>query len=179
MGVDVAHEPPDILPLKGDPTPGLAPVSRNGPGPEQPYSGKSAVAQMPDSTPSDDLVAGISVPARITLFGFDAVDATARIEARTTGWRARRASMALAAGLFMAPLLAVVPPHAPWVVIAVVVGLLTARRRWAEAHTLHFLEGACPRCETGISLNRPARLGRPHLISCPSCQYELTVSVDL
>ena len=119
------------------------------------------------------------MPARITLFGFDPVDATARIEARSTGWRARRASMALAAGLIMAPLLAVVPPHAPWVVVAVVVGLLTARRRWAEAHTLHFLEGACPRCETGISLSRPARLIRPHPISCPSCQYELMMSVDL
>ncbi len=124
-------------------------------------------------------MAGVSVPARITLFGFDPVDATARIEARSAGWRARRASMALAAGLIMAPLLAVVPPHAPWVVVAVGIGLLTAGRRWAEAHTIHFLDGACPRCGEGISISRPARLSRPHAISCLSCRYELMVSVDL
>ncbi len=139
----------------------------------------NAMAPTPDAATPDELLAGVSVPARITLFGFDPVDARARIEARTTGWRARRASMALAAGLVMAPLLAVVPPHAPWVVVAVAIGLLTARRRWAEAHTLHFLDGACPRCEMDISLSRPARLSRPHLITCPSCQYELLVSVDL
>ena len=140
------------------------------------------MAEPPDTGEpgtSDIPVAGAPVPARITLFGFDAVDATARVEARSTGWRVRRASVALAAGLIMAPVLAVVPPHAPWVVVAVAIGLITARRRWAEAHTLHFLEGACPRCESGVSLSRPARLGRPHLISCPSCQHELIVSVDL
>ena len=72
------------------------------------------------------------------------------------GWRARRAAIALAAGLIVAPLVALVPPHAPWALGALGIGLLTARRRWAEEHTLHFLEGACPRCGEGITLSRPA-----------------------
>ena len=46
--------------------------------------------------------------------GFDVVRANARIEARSAGWRARRASIALAAGLIVAPAVALVPPHAPW-----------------------------------------------------------------
>ena len=41
---------------------------------------------MPDPASSDDLAAGILVPARITLFGFDVVPANARIEARSVGW---------------------------------------------------------------------------------------------
>ncbi len=122
---------------------------------------------------------GVSVPAQITLFGFDSVSADARIEARTRGWRARRAAIALAAGLIAAPLAALVPPHAPWALGALGIGLLTARRRWAEAHTLHFLEGACPRCGEGITLSRPARLRHPHATSCPSCQYELAITVEL
>ena len=122
---------------------------------------------------------GVSVPAQITLFGFDGVSANARIEARSRGWRGRRAAAALAAGLIAAPLAALVPPHAPWALGALGIGLLTAHRRWAEEHTLHFLEGACPRCGEGITLSRPARLRHPHATSCPSCQYELAISVDL
>ena len=132
-----------------------------------------------DPAGSDRSAAGLSVPARITLFGFDVVPANARIEARSTGWRARRAAIALAAGLIAAPAAALVPPHAPWALGALGISLLTARRRWAEEHTLHFLEGACPRCGNGISLSRPVRLRHPHPISCPSCRYELAISVDL
>ncbi len=75
------------------------------------------MADTPDATDpasSDRSSAGILVPARITLFGFDVVRANARIEARSAGWRARRASIALAAGLIVAPAVALVPPHAPW-----------------------------------------------------------------
>ena len=127
----------------------------------------------------DPSAAGILVPARITLFGFDVVPANARIEARSVGWRALRTSMALAAGLIVAPVVFLVPPHAPWALAALGIGLVTARRRWAEVHTLHFFEGACPRCGEGVSISRPARLRHPHAVSCPSCHYESALSVDL
>ena len=119
------------------------------------------------------------MPAQVTLFGFDGVPAGARIEARSTGWRARRAAIALAAGLIAAPAAAMVPPHAPWALGALGISLLTARRRWAEEHTLHSLTGTCPRCREDISLRRPTRLRHPHPISCPSCHYELAISVNL
>lgn len=144
------------------------------------------MAEMPElsdeaSPPeaNDSSTAGISVPARITLFGFDVVPANARIEARSVGWRVLRASIALAAGLIVAPVVFLVPPHAPWALAALGISLLTARRQWAEAHTLHFFEGTCPRCGEGVSISRPARLRHPHAISCPSCHYELALSVDL
>ena len=136
------------------------------------------MAKTPESS-DESSPAGVSVPARITLFGFDDVAANARIEARSAGWRVRRTAIALAVGLLVAPLVALVPPHAPWALGALGIGLLTARRRWAEAHTLHFLEGSCPRCGEGITLSRPARLRHPHATSCPSCQYELSISVHL
>ena len=111
---------------------------------------------MPENPePSDESSPAGSVRARITLFGFDDVPAHVRVETRSVGWRARRAAIALAAGLIAAPLAALVPPHAPWALGALGIALLTARRRWAEEHTLHFLEGACPRCGEGITLSRP------------------------
>ncbi len=137
------------------------------------------MTETPDPVSPHDLSPGVPVSARITLFGFDVVPADARIEARSTGWRARRASMALAAGLLVAPAVGLVPPHAPWALGALGMGLFMARRWWAEAHTLHFLEGACPRCGEGVSLSSPVRLRHPHPISCPSCHYESALSVDL
>ena len=122
---------------------------------------------------------GVSVPAQITLFGFDLVRANARIEARSVRWRAGRTALALAAGLIVAPAAALVPPHAPWALGALGISLVMARRLWAEEHTLHFLEGDCPRCGEGVSVSRAVRLRHPHPISCPSCQYELAISVDL
>ncbi len=137
------------------------------------------MGETPDPVSSHASAAGILVPARITLFGFDVVPANARIEARSTGWRARRASIALAAGLIIAPAVGLVPPHAPWAVAALGMGLVTARKRWAEVHTLHSVDGACPRCGESVSLSRPTRLRHPHPISCPSCRYELALSVDI
>lgn len=122
---------------------------------------------------------GIQVPARITLFGFDLVPATARIEPRSVGWRARRTALALVTGLIVAPAVALVPPHAPWVIAALGISLFMAQRRWSEAHTLHFLKGDCPRCGEDVSLSRPVRLRHPHAMSCPACQHELAISVDL
>ncbi len=122
---------------------------------------------------------GVSVPARITLFGFDRVRATARIEARSVRWRAVRTALALATGLIVAPAAALVPPHAPWALGTLAVSLVMARRLWTEEHTLHFLEGDCPRCGEGVSVSRAVRLRHPHPISCPSCQHELAMSVDL
>ena len=87
--------------------------------------------------------------------------------------------LALAAGLIAAPVVVLVPPHAPWALGALGIGLLTARRRWGEEQTLHSLKGACPRCGESITLSRPTRLRHPHAISCPSCHYELALSVDL
>ncbi len=59
------------------------------------------------------------------------------------------------------------------------ISLLTARRRSAEVHALHFFEGACPRCGKGVSLSQPVHLRHPDPIFYPSCQYELALSVDL
>jgi len=137
------------------------------------------MGETPDPVSSDPSTTGIVVPARITLFGFDAVQAHARVETRSKRWRARRASIALGAGLMLAPAVVLIPPHAPWALAALGMGFVMARRRWAEAHTLHFLDGACPRCGEGVSLSRPVRLLHPHPISCPSCHYESALSVDL
>ena len=122
---------------------------------------------------------GSYVPARITLFGFDAVDATARIEPRSVRWRLRRTLTAVGIALLVAPLLALVPPHAPWALGALGVGAIVARLLWLELHSLQAVEGICPRCRSDLSLPRATRLRHPHPLSCGSCHYELAVDVNL
>ena len=125
-----------------------------------------------------DTVPGVSVPARITLFGFDPIDATARIEPRSVRWRLRRTLTALGSAVLLAPLVALVPPHAPWALGALGVGAIVARWKWLELHSLQAVEGICPRCRSDVSLPRATRLRHPHPLPCESCNHELTLEVD-
>lgn len=119
------------------------------------------------------------VPARITLFGFDPVEANAHVEARSVRWRIRGTLTALGLGLLVAPLLALVPPHAPWALGALGVGVTMARRKWLETHSLRQIDGACPRCGSPASLPKPVRLRHPHALPCDSCKHELTIHVQI
>lgn len=129
--------------------------------------------------PTSTMGEGAQVPARITLFGFDAVSGTARVTPRTGRWRLTRALIAFGGALLIAPFLALVPPHVPWALGALAVGTIVARRRWLEHHSLRAVEGTCPRCGCDISLPRATRLRHPHPLTCESCHHELAVEVDL
>lgn len=120
---------------------------------------------------------GTSVPASITLFGFDTAPATVRIEPRSLMWRSRRALFAFVAGLVIAPLVALFPPHALWALGALGLGTLTAQRRWIEYHSLLAVDGSCPNCRNRITLRKVGRLRHPHPLACDSCHYELALEV--
>ncbi len=122
--------------------------------------------------------AGVSVPARITLFGFSPVEGGASIEPRSVQWRMRTTLTSLGVALLIAPLLALVPPHAPWALGALGVGAATARRKWLEVHSLRSIEGTCPRCGSEVSLAKPVRLRHPHTVPCDGCKFELSVHVE-
>ena len=114
--------------------------------------------------------------ARVVLFGHDAQAARARIRRRARSWRLGGAARRLAASALIAPVAAVVPPHAPWAIGAILVGALLARRRWQERYTLESLSGACPRCGAPLSV-RPARLREPHPVACDGCRHQVYVDV--
>ena len=87
--------------------------------------------------------------------------------------------MSLGYLLVLAPLFALIPPHAPWALGALGVGAIVARRKWLEFHSLRAIEGTCPRCGSDLFLPRPARLRHPHPLACESCNHELALQVDL
>ncbi len=113
----------------------------------------------------------VRADAHAVLFGYppSSVDATLRPRARS--WRIGGAARAIAVALLVAPAVAVVPPHAPWVIGVLATGALLARRRWNERFTVMSVVGACPRCGSGYEI-KPGPLRRPHPLPCEECHHE-------
>lgn len=123
-----------------------------------------------DSSPSPD-DGSFEVGGRATLFGFEDTPMAARIIARSRAWRVGGAVRTFAVFAVVAPLVAVFPPHAVWLIGALVVGAVLARRRYIERFTLVGVEGKCPKCGTPLSVKK-GRLKRPHPLPCEGCNHE-------
>ncbi len=112
--------------------------------------------------------------AQATLFGFEPVHVRVRVTARSSAWRVGGAVRTMAVFALVAPLAAIVPPHAVWPIGALVTGAALARRRWIERFTLQTIDGACPRCGHALHV-KPARLRVPHPLPCDGCHHEVTL----
>jgi len=111
-----------------------------------------------------------TMDGRAVLFGFEPTPAAADVRPRARGWRMSGAARAIGVALLLAPLVAVVPPHAPWAIGVLVAGAVFARRRWTETHTLMAVDGTCPRCGGAFAV-KPSRLKRPHPLECEGCHH--------
>lgn len=80
------------------------------------------------------------------------------------------AARTLGVTLVLTPLVAVVPPHAPWAFGVLLTGGIFARRRWTETHTLMAVDGPCPKCGGAFEV-KPSRLKRPHPLQCEACHH--------
>lgn len=109
--------------------------------------------------------------ARATLFGFDDEPVQADIIARSRAWRVGGAARTFAIFAVVAPLVAVFPPHAVWLIGALAIGGILARRRYVERFTLVDVHGRCPKCGTPLSV-KSGRLKRPHPLPCEGCNHE-------
>ena len=129
-----------------------------------------------NSSPPAPERAAFEACGTVTLFGYDPQPARALLQPRSNGWRWRRALRAVGAGLLVAPLVGMVPPHAPWILGALGGSAFIARRRWQEAFTLAQLEARCPRCGTPFDI-KETRLRTPHSLTCEHCHYDSSLSV--
>lgn len=117
-----------------------------------------------------------TAPATAVLFGFDPTPAEATIRPRARAWRIGGAARTMAVAVVVAPALAVVPPHAPWLLGALAVGGILARRRLQERFTLTAVRGTCPKCGAELDV-KSGRLRRPHPLPCEVCHHESTLQV--
>lgn len=112
--------------------------------------------------------------ARARLFGFDDQPVRAEIIARGRGWRVGGAARIFGIFVVIAPFVAIIPPHAVWLIGSLFTGGVLARRRYVERFTLVGVEGPCPKCGSPIAV-KAGRLKRPHPLPCEACHHEASL----
>jgi hypothetical protein len=118
----------------------------------------------------------MEVGGQIALFGYDPTPATIHLLPRSRSWRVGGSVRTMAIAVLVAPVMGIVPPHAPWIIGALAGGGLLARRRWTERFTVVGVEGTCPRCGAPIKA-ATGRLRSPHPVSCEACNFEASIEI--
>jgi hypothetical protein len=118
------------------------------------------------------LGAGIRVPASLSLFGFPSTQAELHLRPRSCGWRALRAAAFLGGGLAVAPILGLLPPHAPWATAALAIGAFLGLRKWRERFTILDFRGRCPKCGSALAVRRGTPLRVNLSVPCEGCNHE-------
>ena len=70
-----------------------------------------------------------------------------------------------------------IPPHYPWVLLAVIGGGYLAHRQWRGRYRVSYFAGLCPRCGQAVSLGVDRCISLPHTLTCFSCHFEPRLEV--
>lgn len=132
------------------------------------------VAQEPEGSP-----VVTTVPARLQLFGHDPSVATLDLIPRSLRWRLARTGIGVGVFVIILPIVAMIPPHAPWAAGAILGAVVVGRGRWSERFTIVGFEAPCPRCGEVLSISKETRLREPHPVSCEGCNHELVLKASL
>ncbi|MDR0788085.1 MAG: hypothetical protein LBG44_09490 [Gemmatimonadota bacterium] len=119
----------------------------------------------------------VSSNAWLRLRGHEALPATAELSWRPARGRFTRAVLILIGCWALAPALFFIPPHLPWVVLAVGGGIYLAIRQWRGEYVVGRFSGECPRCRAALAVTSGTRIRLPHLINCFHCHHEPTLEV--
>lgn len=114
----------------------------------------------------------ITPPAVLRLPGHGTRAVSAELVPRPRALRMRQALLALGLSWAIAPVVFFLPPHLPWVLAALGIGVYLAHSRWTGTHEVRAFEGNCPRCDASIRIRPGARISFPHRLTCYACHHE-------
>jgi len=118
----------------------------------------------------------VTLDGRLEAFGFEPTAVSIDAVARPRSWRTTRALLAAGLGLGVAPVVALVPPHIPWLLGALITGGVVAQRRFTERFTLRSMLASCPRCNQPVE-TEAGRLTEQRTVRCDACGQDLTLTV--
>ena len=121
----------------------------------------------------------LQLSGTLSLFGFPPVEASLKVVPRSVAWRGALASAYVGGGLLLAPILGMVPPHAPWAVGVLVCGGFLGVRKWRERFTLLSLDGACPKCGGKVSIPSRVPLKSGISVPCEGCHHDSRLLVTI
>ena len=88
-----------------------------------------------------------------------------------------RALATFGVALILALLVALIPPHAPWLLGVLAVGAWRARAEWRGEYELHEFAGACPRCGETLKLEE-RYITPPLVVHCDACHSQPQLTLD-
>lgn len=72
----------------------------------------------------------------------------------------------------LAPLVALLPPHVPWLLGALAAGVYFGYKQWNGEYEVRAFAGECPRCRAALAIAPGTRIRLPHRIDCFHCHHE-------
>lgn len=127
----------------------------------------------------DESPRALELSGTVNLFGYPPAGATIRVLPRSRSWRGLRASAYLGGSLVLAPILGVVPPHAPWVLGVLGFGGFFGMRKWREKYTLVSFRGLCPSCGGALRIRQGTPLRSDISVPCDSCHHDSRLTVAI
>jgi hypothetical protein len=121
----------------------------------------------------------LQLSGTLLLFGFPPAEASLKVVPRSLAWRGALASAYVGGGLLLAPVLGMVPPHAPWAAGVLVCGGFLGVRKWRERFTLVCLDGICPKCAGGVSIPSHVPLKSGISVPCEGCHHDSRLLVTM
>ncbi len=116
---------------------------------------------------------GAAHGGRLFLFGHAPQPAVLVVERRPEGQRLKRAAVRLVLCWLAIPVVGLVPPHVPWVLIALVAGPYLARREWIGDYVVQRFDGRCPSCHAPLELAAGSNVRLPTALHCPGCRRQV------
>ena len=114
----------------------------------------------------------VQLPAKLSLRGHEATSATLEAEAVPRPTRTRRAVLRLLGFWILVPIVAFIPPHIPWIILAFVMGIYYAHQHWTGEYVVQSFTGVCPRCGNALTIKPGSRIHLPHKMTCFNCHHE-------
>jgi len=75
------------------------------------------------------------------------------------------------------PLILWVPPHYPWITLALIGGAYFGYRAWTGRYAVHSFAGICPRCGSALSIGTERTIDLPYTLTCFNCHFEPRLEV--
>jgi hypothetical protein len=122
---------------------------------------------------------GLTLQGTVSLFGFSNTEAKIEVIPRSNSWRRLRGGAFFVGGLALAPAVGMVPPHAPWALGALAVGMALGVRKWKEYFTLASFHGICPKCGGGLRLTPGVPAKNEMSVPCEGCHHDSRLSIPL
>lgn len=121
--------------------------------------------------------ASMNPPAILRLRGHEPRPAEIAVELRPRQTRIGRSVGVLLGFLLLAPLVFFIPPHIPWVLLALGAGLYFGRREWVGEYVVHSFAGRCPRCDAELSIKSGEKVRFPLELDCYNCHHQPVVEL--